>query len=87
MTECNGLLVAGSKIDSINTDGAAVAAGNSTFKLPTNFSRMTDLSDDATVEAAARVIAVNPYRGVSNQAVNTDLTSEKCIAAADIKLR
>ena len=75
VTECNGLLVAGSKIDSIDTDGAAVAAGNSTFTLPTNFSRMTDLSDDATVEAAAQVIAVNPYRGVSDQAINTDLTS------------
>ena len=75
VTECNGLLVAASKLDSSDTDGAAVAAGNSTFTLPANFSNMANISVDATVEAAAQVIVDNPYRGESNEAINTDITS------------
>ena len=75
VTECKGLLVAASKLDSSDTDGAAVAAGNSTFTLPANFSKMANISVGATVEAAAQVIVDNPYRGESNEAINTDITS------------
>jgi hypothetical protein len=75
VTECSGLLVAASKLDSADTDGAAVAAGNSTFTMPGNFSKMANISEGDTVEAAAQVVADNPFRGSSAEAINTDVTS------------
>ena len=54
-TACTGLLVSAGKLDSTETDGAAVAAGNSTFTLPTNFSGAANISEGDSVGTAAQV--------------------------------
>jgi len=74
-TACSGLLVSASKLDASDTDGAPIAAGNSSFTMPGNFSKMANISDGDTVETSAQVLTSNPHRGASGAAVNTDVTS------------
>ena len=54
-TACPGLLVSAAKINAADADGAAVAAGNSTFTMPGNFSKMANISEGDVVETSAQV--------------------------------
>ena len=74
-TACPGLLVSASKLDMAETDGAAIAAGNSSFSLPANFSGAVNISEGDVVGTSAQVIADNPHRGASNLELNTDITA------------
>jgi hypothetical protein len=74
-TVCDGMLVSASKLDASDMDGAPIAAGNSSFVMPGNFSKMANLSYGDTVETSAQVLTANPHRGSSNAAINTDVTS------------
>jgi hypothetical protein len=55
-TSCSGLLVSAQKLSAEDTDGAPIAAGNSSFTMPANFSKMTNISAGDTVETSAQVI-------------------------------
>ena len=74
-TACAGMLVSASKIDAADTDGAPIAAGNSSFLMPGNFSAMVNLSEGDSVETSASVLDTNPHRGASKRAVNAAVSS------------
>jgi hypothetical protein len=74
-TSCGGLLLSAQKLSAEDTDGAPIAAGNSSFVMPANFSKMANISIGDTVETSAQVVTANPHRGASSAAINTDTTS------------
>ena len=54
-TSCSGMLVSAQKLSAEDTDGVPIVAGNSSFTMPGNFSKMANLSIGDTVETSAQV--------------------------------
>jgi hypothetical protein len=54
-TRCNGVLVSAQKFSAKDTDGVSILAGNSSFTMPGNFSRMANLSIGDIIETSAQV--------------------------------
>ena len=52
---CSGILVSAQKFSAKDTDGVSILAGNSSFTMPGNFSRMANLSIGDIIETSAQV--------------------------------